>query len=289
LDSAAAAFGVEELRISGAEYDTIRLWALERFGLDLRQGKQSLVVARLGKILRRRGLSSIREYLSVLANERGDMAGTELIDALTTNHTSFFRESDHFSFLTGEVLPKLRAARRPLRIWSAACSSGEEPYSIAFTILDTLGPEGLASADILATDISTKVLERARRGMYREEQVAGIARASLGKYFLRGTGSASGWYKVRPEIAARVRFERLNLMDSWPYMERFPAIFCRNVMIYFNKDTQSKLVERLVGLLEPGGHLLVGHAESLSGIQCGIDYVRPAVYRRPATAFIGKK
>jgi len=279
----------EEYRLSASEFEAIQRWAFEHFGLELRQGKQPLVVARLSKILRRRGLAGFADYLALLERDKGNQAGMELIDALTTNHTSFFREPDHFTFIKQDFLRTCCASGQPIRAWSAACSSGEEPYSIAFSILEELGQEALSRADIWATDISTKVLERARRGMYREEQLTGVPDASIRRFFLRGTASASGWFKVRPEIAARVRFDRLNLMEPWPAVRPFPLIFCRNVMIYFSKSTQAGLVERLAEKLEPGGFLLVGHAESLSGIHHGLEYVRPAIHRKAAEFAAGRR
>jgi chemotaxis protein methyltransferase CheR len=209
-----------------------------------------------------------------------------MIDALTTNHTSFFREPAHFDFLANSVLPEL-AGRERISIWSAACSSGEEPYSIAFCLLKHLpAPDG-RKIRILATDISTRVLSNAQRGAYPAERFQSIPPAELRQFLLRGEDQWRGWFQVKKPVREMIEFRRVNLMESLADLGHFPVIFCRNVMIYFDKDTQQSLVQRLTDRLEPGGYLFIGHAESLNRISHGLEYIQPAVYRKTASTRSG--
>jgi chemotaxis protein methyltransferase CheR len=282
-----------EVRLTGAEFRQIADLAYERFGLDLKRGKEALVAARLGKKLRTLGFRTFAEYhRHVLADATGE-ALIELIDALTTNHTSFLRERAHFEFLARAVNEELREVSK-LRIWSAACSSGEEPYSIAMCLTAALArPPGAKPAQnaarefrILATDISTRVLALARRAVYPAARFDDIAEAWRRAYLLRGRGESQGFYKIKPELAQTVEFARLNLIEPFPAREPFQVIFCRNVMMYFDKATQQSIVQRLAQCLVRGGYLFVGHSESLTGVEHGLEYVRPAVYRqqRPESA-----
>lgn len=253
--------------------------AYKQFGLDLGVGKEGLVEARLGKKVKQLGLTSLEDYCSFVESEKTGQALLELIDALTTNHTSFFRESKHFDFLKAVAFPQWRN-RREIPVWSAACSSGEEPYSLAMTLLEELGPAA-GGASILATDISTRVLAVAAKGLYAVDSFPQPLPAWLGKYLLRGKGNSEGWLSMKPLVRNKIRFERLNLIQPLPPMGAFAAIFCRNVMIYFDRPTQEAVVNRLAERLEPGGYLLVGHSESLSGVRHGLEYVCPATYRKP--------
>lgn len=258
---------------------TLARLAYDRFGLDLGEGKEGLIEARLGKKWKQRGLSSLSEYCAFIESDKTGQALTELIDALTTNHTSFFRESKHFDFLKSAVFPQWQG-RREIPIWSAACSSGEEPYSLAITLLEELQGDG-KGASILATDISTRVMAAAAKGLYANESFPSPLPAWLGKYLLRGKGSYEGWMQIKPEVRRLVRFGQVNLIQPLPRMQPFATIFCRNVMIYFDRPTQELVVKQLGACLEPGGYLFVGHSESLSGIEHGLEYVCPATYRRP--------
>ena len=261
------------------EFDKIRRLAYDTFGLDLRTGKESLVSARLGKQIRQSGFRSFDEYYRhVVADKTGESL-IHLIDALATNHTSFFREPAHFDFLRG-ILRQWKQ-QPAIAIWSAACSTGEEPYSIAMCVVDELGESWRGTARILATDISTRVLAKAALGVYPEQTLEGLPGTLLRKYWLRGEGDWRGSYRVRKSLRDMIEFRRLNLMERVPSMHRFALIFCRNVMIYFDKPTQQGVVERLAACLEPGGYLLTGHAETLSGFSHGLRYVQPAIYRKP--------
>jgi chemotaxis protein methyltransferase CheR len=265
------------------EFEQIRHLAHEKFGLDLRHGKEELVAVRLGKLIRRGGFRSFNEYYRHVVEDSSGEALTGMIDALATNFTSFLREPTHFDFLVSEVLPGWKD-RSEVRIWSAACSTGEEPYTLALTMLDKLAGQSHTSIRVLATDISTRVLDAARKGVYAKERFQDFPSAWLPKYLLKGEGRSAGFYRVKPEVQRLIEFRRLNLIDPFSHPRPFATIFCRNVMIYFDKPTQASLIERLAACLEPGGYLFVGHAESLAGVQSSLEYVRPAVYRKPAGA-----
>lgn len=261
------------------EFAKIRRLAYDTFGLDLRAGKETLVSVRLGKQIRNSGCRSFDEYYQrVVADSTGESL-INLIDALTTNHTSFFREPPHFEFLRKTFLSE-RRNRGSIDIWSAACSTGEEPYSIAMCILEELGAVAPGRVRILATDISTRVLAAAEMGIYPAERFEGLSTMQLRRCWLRGEGDWAGSYRAKQELRALVEFRRLNLLEPASQIGHFPLIFCRNVMIYFDKPTQQRVVESLTGCLEPGGYLLTGHAESLTGIEHGLKYVQPAVYRK---------
>jgi chemotaxis protein methyltransferase CheR len=261
-----------------SEFAEICRFAHERFGLDLKSGKEELVSARLSKKLRQHGFRSFRQYFDFVRADASGEAMTGFIDALTTNHTSFLREPVHFDFLRQTVLGTFGRAR-PLRIWSAACSTGEEPYSIVCSVL---ARSEAGAVSVLATDISARVLEIARRGVYPASSLAAMPRDWLSRFFQRGRGASEGLYRIKAEVAAQVEFRRLNLIESTARAGAFHVIFCRNVMIYFDKPTQQRLVRQLGEQLVPGGYLFVGHSESLAGVDHALTYVRPAIYRRAA-------
>ncbi len=268
--------------MKAGEFAKIRQLAYDTFGLDLRAGKETLVSARLGKHIRKSGCRSFEEYYRHVVGDSTGEALIHLIDALTTNHTSFFREAAHFDFLRKTLLPEWKN-RTGIEIWSAACSTGEEPYSIAMSILDELGSGASGRVNILATDISTRVLEAAEKGIYPAERFEALPQAQLRSYWLRGERDFTGSYRAKKELRAMIEFRRLNLLEPVSRIGPFPLIFCRNVMIYFDKPTQRQVVERLSGCLEPGGYLLTGHAENLNGIDHGLLYVQPAVYRKASS------
>jgi chemotaxis protein methyltransferase CheR len=267
-----------DLKLTPAEFRQISDLAYQRFGLDLKSGKEALVAARLGKKLRKLGFQTFAEYhRHVLADSTGD-ALIELIDALTTNHTSFLRERAHFEFLARAANEEFRDVST-VRVWSAACSSGEEPYSIAMCLAETLAKSPARQFQIVATDISTRVLDTARRGVYPVTRFDEVPEPWRRSYLLRGRGESNGFYKVKPQLGQRIEFARLNLIEPFPQRPPFHVIFCRNVMMYFDKATQQNIVQRLSGCLERGGYLFVGHSESLTGVEHALHYVRPATYR----------
>ena len=270
------------------EFEAIRHMAHDTFGLDLRAGKEALVSARLSKRVRDLGLPDISHYLDLVQADRTGVELARLIDALTTNFTSFLREPQHFEILSAKVLPAL-AGRPSFQIWSAGCATGEEPYSILFHVAEALGEQRASAMKLLATDISTRALDAAAAAIYPDQRLREMPPSWPKRYFQRGTGASLGSIRVRPEWRQRVTFQRLNLMEDFSHVSKCSVIFCRNVMIYFDKPTQERLVRRFAERLEPGGWLLIGHSEGLMGIQHGLEYVRPAVYRHPGGAQGGAK
>lgn len=247
------------------------------FGIDLRHGKAELVSARLGKKIRELGFRTYSQYFDYVTAHRESTALRDMVDLLTTNHTAFFREPDHFK-LFRKLLSQQKLARQQMKVWCAASSTGEEPYSIAMTALEEMGPNRIA---ITATDLSTRVLKAAEAGVYAADRVNGIPSDLLPKYFLRGEGKSAGFFRVKPSIANHVKFHRLNLVESYTHPADFSMIWCRNVMIYFDKPTQERVVQRLCEWLEPGGYLFIGHSEALNGVSHSLKYIQPAVYRKP--------
>jgi chemotaxis protein methyltransferase CheR len=221
--SATAELGTGDFRaLTVREFDQFRKLAYDMAGIDLQPGKEQLVSSRLSKKLRELKLGSYEEYYRYVTEDRSGDALVGMIDVLTTNHTSFFRESAHFEFLRKSILPQL-AARERIAIWCAASSTGEEPYSIAFSVLEELGLQALPKLSILATDISTRVLATARKGIYPGERFRELAPQQLRPYLLRGEGKWKDWYQVRKEIRAAIRFERLNLVDRFTQPAPFPV------------------------------------------------------------------
>lgn len=266
-------FGDREFRrISAMAYETARL--------NLHQGKKLLVQNRLRKRLRALGLSGFKEYLRYLEENPEEIR--IMVDCLTTNFTRLFREREHFDFLRDEVLPWLdEAGFERLRFWSAGCSSGEEPYSLAVYLREYLENVDQRDVLILATDISLRALSRAREGLFREEQLEEVPAQWKFKYFRKCRVEGEDFFQVTPEISRLVRFRYLNLADPWPMKGLFQVIFCRNVMIYFDKETQQEMVNRFYRYLVPGGYFFVGHSESLTRIRNPFLHRRPSVYRRP--------
>jgi chemotaxis protein methyltransferase CheR len=260
------------------EFERISQLAFESCGIDLRTGKRELVQARIGKKMRQGRFGSFKEYLRHVEADRTGQELIALLDCLTTNFTSFLREPAHFEFLRETILPGIRGE---IRIWSAACSTGEEPFTIAFSMLEELGKAEANRIKILATDISTRVLETAKAATYQADRFTGCPPQWLKEYLLRGTGKSEGLCRVKPEVRNLIEFRRFNLMETFHPAQPFHVIFCRNVMIYFDKETQEGVVNRLATCLAPGGYLLVGHAESLTGLRHPYSYVKPAVYRKP--------
>ena len=246
-------------------------------GINLKDGKEALVRARLMKRLRALGMGSFEEYFKYIENDRGEELG-RMIDAMTTNKTSFFREAEHFNYLREKILPELKDQR--LRFWSAACSSGEEPFSLAILLMENIPLIKSMDVRILATDISTKMLNKARKAVYEEETLRNVPKLFLQKYFVKVRNKSFLAYQVKDNVSSMIQFSWLNLMESWPMKGPFNVIFCRNVMIYFDRPTQQKLINRFWELLEPGGYLFVGHSESLSAISHKFKYIRPATYRK---------
>jgi chemotaxis protein methyltransferase CheR len=272
-------------QLADADYDFLCRLIYERSRIHLGPDKRVLVSSRLGKRLRHHELKTYGEYCELLRSPAGAEEMSFLIDQISTNHTHFFRELKHFDFLQEVVIPKWKAdARRtePCRIWSAASSTGEEAYSIAIHLAEHFAPAETGRWQIEGTDISTRVLEVAQRGVYETDRLASIPPDLLRRHFQRGTNQWAGHFRVKDELRRRVNFQHLNLLEpGYPFTRPFDLIFCRNVMIYFDRPTQETLVRLLAEQLVPGGHLLVGHSESLSSMKHTLKLVRPAVYLKP--------
>jgi chemotaxis protein methyltransferase CheR len=261
------------------EFARIRQLAIDVCGMDFAESKRELIAARLDPVLRKLGLQSYEAYFLHVRDDASGRAMREFIDALATNHTSFLREADHFAFMRLKF-GRTELRGRPLRIWSAACSTGEEPYSIAMTLLDQRRHEMTPGFQILASDISTKALACATAGVYARERLRDVPPTWLSEFFESGSGRWSGWMKVKKAVRDTIRFERFNLLDDAADFGNFDVIFCRNVMLYFNPATQEGIVNRMTERLNPGGYLFTGHTESLLGIRHRLTYVQPAAYRR---------
>jgi len=253
-------------------------------GINLHDGKRELVKARLSKRLREGNFRSFADYFEFVTTEDGTDELINMIDSLSTNLTSFFREEKHFRKLHEIVADMAQTSSRThhvpvLRMWCAGCSTGEEPYSLAMTVKETMGAHAV-NLNILASDISRRVLRTAMAGIYPAERVRKIPYSLLRKYFQIGNGQWNGYYRVKKELKDVVEFTRFNLMDTLSYAEPFDIIFCRNVMIYFNKKTQATLVDRFYSCLRDGGWLFVGHSESLTGLAHPFKYIEPSIYRK---------
>lgn len=247
-------------------------------GINLKNGKEALVRARLMKRLRALKLGSFKEYIRLISGDEGEKEIGFLIDVMTTNKTSFFREVAHFNYLRDAIIPKMNT--RKMRFWTAACSSGEEPFSLCMLLHETIPNIAVRDILILATDVSVSMLKKARTAVYGKESVRDVPPAFLRKYFVPIRRKEGLLYQVKDEVKANVRLAWLNLLEPWPMRGPFDVIFCRNVMIYFDRPTQQKLIGRFWDLLSPGGYLFVGHSEGLSAIKHKFHYVQPAIYRK---------
>ncbi|HTP97477.1 MAG TPA: CheR family methyltransferase [Burkholderiales bacterium] len=263
--------------ITDAEFARFQQLIFRTAGISLSPAKKALVCGRLGKRLQQRGFASYAEYFRCITGA-GEANELQLaVDLLTTNETYFFREPKHFELLRRLALAA-REARRPLRVWSAASSSGEEAYSSAMVLADCLGD---APWEVLGSDISTRVLERARVAQYPLERARLLPAEYLKRFCLKGTGRQQGTLLVSRELRKRVQFRQVNLNAPLPGLGEFDLIFLRNVMIYFNNDTKREVVGRMLPALKPGGCFVIGHSENLNGITDLLESVAPSVYRRP--------
>lgn len=268
-------------------------------GIWLRDGKEYMLASRLSRRLRHLGMSSFTEYYNYVEKSAdGAREIGELINCVTTNKTSFFRENHHFEFLSTKAVPEIQQAAshggaRSVRIWSAACSTGQEPYSIAISVLEALhGARGAATSGtslappagweikLVASDIDTTVLDTARRGVYGEDALADVSQALHKRYFLRGKGEMAGQVKIKPELTHLIEFKRINLNDRvWPVQGPFDAIFFRNALIYFNQKTQETFLRRMAHLLRPAGYLFLGHSEHIPWLHDVVTPLGHTVYQ----------
>ncbi len=263
--------------ISDREFAQFQRFIFEAAGITLAASKKALVSGRLSKRLQHHQLASYGDYFALLASGRAPGETDTAVDLLTTNETYFFREQKHFDLLRALALGA-RGRGQPFRVWSAACSSGEEPYSIAMVLADCLGSQPW---EVLGTDISTRVLERARRGHYPLERTDHVPPQYLQRYCLKGTGRYAGTLLVERGVRQRVQFCHANLNASLPQFGSFDLIFLRNVLIYFNAETKREVVARVLAQLRPGGHMLVGHSETLNDISSAVASLAPSIYQKP--------
>lgn len=264
------------LAITDQEFALFQQFIYRIAGISLSPAKKSLVSGRLAKRLQHYQLQSYGDYYRLLANGGKPDEVQVAVDLLTTNETYFFREPRHFDFLRTQLLTR-RPGGQPLRIWSAACSSGEEAYTIAMVLQEALADQPW---EVLASDISQQVLDRAQKGQYPLSRATLLPDSYLRKYCLKGIGAQEGNFMIQTRLRTRVQFAQINLNAELPQIGQFDVIFLRNVMIYFDTETKRQVVARLVNVLRPGGYFIVGHSESLHGITNGLQAVQPSVYRK---------
>jgi chemotaxis protein methyltransferase CheR len=276
LDAARSCIAAAVPAIDDRDFQDIRSWIHQVAGINLSNQKKALVVGRLSARLKHHQLASYGEYFRLLKSGAQPAEVQIAIDRLTTNETQFFREAKHFDFLRERIIP-LRSTRHIFRAWSAAASSGEEPYSIAMTVAAALGD---APWELIASDLSSRVLERARTGHYSLARARNIPRPLLQAYCLKGVGTQEGTFLIDPRLRSRVRYEQINLVEPFPPIGAFDVIFIRNVMIYFDMPTKRDVVGRALRHLRPAGYLIVGHSETLNGVTDALEPVVPSIYRK---------
>lgn len=259
------------------EFNWIKDYLYKNSGIVLNDSKQALVSGRLDKRLRYYGFSSYSEYFRLFGQPGFEKETLMAIDLLTTNETYFFREHKHFDFIKSHIL-LAHSSGQPFRVWSAASSSGEEAYTLAMVLAEYAKTN---QWEIMGTDISTRILEKARQGLYPLQASQKIPLSLLKKYCLKGSDEYAGFFLIDPVLRKRVKFIYANLIDTLPDLGSFDVIFLRNVMIYFDMPTKQRLIERIQHYLKPGGYFFISHSESLNGITCDLKMVSPSIYRKP--------
>ena len=271
-------------QLSDAEFKKFSDLIYQHVGIFMRPEKKELLNARLGKRLRECQLSTFQEYFDLISRpdqQKGEFI--KFLDSVSTNFTSFFREVSHFEYLSSNVLPELvekKTGNREFVFWSSASSSGEEPYTLAIFLNEFGASTPGFRYKIMATDISTRVLAQAAQGVYPIEQTSKVPQEILKKYFKKGVGTSAGKVKVKDDLCRQVTFQRFNLMDEFPWRGEMDVIFCRNVMIYFDRPTQEKLISKFHQCLTPGGYLFIGHSESISSIKHDFVQVEATTYKK---------
>ena len=277
-------FSKNFVQITDQEFELFRSFIYDNFGINLTDAKRALLMNRLQKILKQKRITSFQAYYDTIQKDKTSNEVSTLVDAISTNHTFFFREKAHFDFLIGKALPEItpelkKRSDKDLRIWCAASSTGEEPYVLAMLIKEYLGSEySQWSAGVLATDISNEALSTATDGVYTLERISQVPPALRDRYFEK---LKSGAFRVKEYLRKEVLFRRFNLMnETLPFKKPFHIIFCRNVMIYFDQQTRQSLIKRLYKVTVPGGYLFIGNAETLDRHNCPYEYVAPSIYRK---------
>lgn len=287
IDMAALEKASDPLRLSAVGFARIAGYINSELGIKMPESKITLIQSRLLRRVRDLGLESVEQYGEYFFTSSNAEERSHFINAVTTNKTDFFREPEHFDFMVRVAIPSIDGATngggaRRLNVWSAGCSSGEEPYTLAMVLSESARQYGGRDFALLGTDVSTKVLDRARSGIYEEAQIAPIPPEMRKKYFRRGKDKALPLARVIPELRQKVSFHQLNFMDSdYKIKDRFDIIFFRNVMIYFDKGTQEAVIQKICRNLNPGGYLFVGHSESLAGLSVPVRPVKNSVFRKP--------
>jgi chemotaxis protein methyltransferase CheR len=274
-----------EIVLKDSDFQKFSHYVYDMSGINLHGGKKELVKARLGKIFRERNFRSLKDYYNHVINDKSGHELVRLLDSISTNLTYFFREPQHFEFLSKSVLPEIineKECSRDncLRFWSAGCSSGEEAYSIAIAVNEALGSSVKWQTKIVATDLSTKVLAIGKTGIYEQDKVKNIPYDLKSKYFQKGENRYKGYFRVKEATRNKISFQRVNFIENFHFAEPFDVIFCRNVMIYFDNPTKEFLIDRIYVNTVKGGYLFVGHAESLTCIKHGFKYIKPSIYKK---------
>jgi len=272
----------KEFRFSDRDFQRLRQLISRETGIVITDAKRQMVYSRLVRRLRALDIKDFRDYCELLEDDISGEVG-EFINAITTNLTAFFREPHHFSYLQNVVIPELlcrNTGSRRIRIWSAGCSTGEEPYSIAIALAEVIPPGGHWDWRILATDIDTDVLDTAESGIFPQERATGMSHARLHRWFSRGSGANKGMVRVSSELRDRITFRRLNLLEEWPVRGPIDVQFCRNVVIYFDKETQRTIFERFADRMVSGSCLFVGHSESLFKVTDRFESTGQTIYRK---------
>lgn len=271
-----------EFNFTTEHFNIIKDYIAEHAGIALADSKQQMVYSRLVRRLRAKKIPDFDTYLKLLQSDDGSEL-INFINALTTNLTSFFRENHHFEFLTESALPWLEVQNRnsrKIKIWSAGCSTGEESYSIAMTVMEYFKDKPEWDIEINASDLDSNVVQTAQNGIYSADRVKGIPKSRLKRWFLKGKGASEGMVRIKPALQSILNFRQLNLLHTWPWKDGFDIIFCRNVVIYFNKDTQRVLFGRFHEKMKDKGHLFIGHSESLNKVSDRFKLIGKTIYQR---------
>ncbi|PHS68102.1 MAG: chemotaxis protein CheR [Methylophaga sp.] len=271
-----------EFEFTDASFERIRKFVTENTGIVLTEAKKDMVYGRLSKRIRKGGFGGFDAFCDAL--DSGDEEEQDfMINAITTNLTAFFRENHHFEYLANTLIPELVAKKgsyKRIRIWSAGCSTGEEPYSIAMTLKESLPDFDDWDVKILATDLDANVVAHGKAGIYREDRITGLPDDRIQRWFKRGRGDHADMVKVSTELQQMITFKRLNLLHQWPMKGPFDFMFCRNVVIYFDKDTQRVLFKRYADLLAPEAHLFIGHSETLYKVSDDFSSLGKTIYKK---------
>ena len=272
-----------EFKFTKKDFDFLRTISNSRTGIVVSDDKFDMFYARLSRRLRKLGLNDFKQYCGFIEADDSGEEVLELVNAITTNLTAFFRENHHFEFLANTVLPKLlreNKDERKIRIWSAGCSTGEEPYSLAITLKENLPANLHWDTQILATDIDSNVLSKASKGVYAEDRVKDMSKQKLRDWFMKGAGSNAGSVRIKQDARSLIKFGQLNLMENWSVGDIKDVIFCRNVVIYFDRESKTNLINRYADNLKDGGYLFIGHSESLYKITDRFELIGNTIYQK---------